>query len=385
MVQLQLSGHGPTESNIAGDNMTMPFRLNAVAVVVLMGLIGHAGAETKSTDMYGKELKIEPSRNLFARFGLLGFKMNNKSEAAKDVSGPVLAEGARGVYCPVAYDADGDRLPESALCKSGSPAPTTIFDGTTETGLFGVPGNPNYSGVNTLGLPDDVKARIADPLPGAIGTVGMYFDEAHHWAVEVPVVALPFAIDVYGAGSFKQAGKIITGKALGFLVFGHYYFGERNSKFRPSVSLTANYLVPYDMEATSELVRWTGGRTKISSKASFGFGWLVGGKYAINDQWDLNFNVGQFAAKIDSTLVTYDTVFKANSPIFQYWPGVLGDNLRARRDDGILGDQLKGLIAYRNSDPANRVNGGAGLGTFTRTQSQTLDPYVMMMSVGYNF
>ena len=358
--------------------MTMPFRLSAVAVLVSMGFLGCAVAET-TTDRYGKELKIEPSHNLFARFGLLGFKMNNKSEAAKDVSGPVLAAGPRGIYCPVAYDVDGERLPSSALCKSGSPAPKTIYDGTTENGLFG------GTNAKTLGIPDDVKARIADPMPGAVGTLGMYFDEDHKWAVEVPVMALPYSIDIYGAGSFQQAGKIITGKALGFFVFGHYYFGEKNSKFRPSVSLTANYLAPFDMQSTPELVRWTGGRTKISSKASFGFGWLVGGKYAINDQWDLNINVGQFKATIDSTLTTYDTILKADSPIFQYWPGVLGNNLQARVSDGILADQLKGMIAYRDSNPANKVNGGDHLGNFTRTQRQTLDPYLMLMTVGYNF
>jgi len=43
------------------------------------------------------------------------------------------------------------------------------------------------------------------------------------------------------------------------------------------------------------------------------------------------------------------------------------------------------MEAYRNSDPANRVNGGANLGNFTRTQKQTLDPYVFLMTVGYNF
>jgi outer membrane protein W len=385
--------------------MAMPFCRNAAAVLILMGLIGHAGAETKSTDMYGKELKIEPSRNLFARFGLLGFKMNNKSEATKDVSGPVLSRpantttptaGDRGWYCRRGVDPsdpEGERL--LPYCDPAGPPAQTIYSGTggVRNIIFGTPGTANDTGLDSLGLPDNVKARIADPAPGAVGTVGMYFDEEHKWAVEVPVMALPFSIDIYGAGSFQQAGKIITGKALGFFVFGHYYFGEKNSKFRPSISLTANYLAPFDLEATSELERWTGGRTKISSKASFGLGWLVGGKYAINDRWDLNFNVGQFKSTVDSTLTTYDTIFKGNSnpatgsPIFQYWPGVLGDNLRNARDNqgGLLQTQLEAMIAYRNSDPANRVNGGANLGNFTRTQRQTLDPYIMLMTVGYNF
>ncbi|MDO8991171.1 MAG: OmpW family outer membrane protein, partial [Sideroxyarcus sp.] len=236
----------------------------------------------------------------------------------------------------------------------------------------------------------NVKANISDPAPGAIGTVGMYFDEDHKWAVEVPVMALPFDIEVYGAGSFQNAGKIITGKTLGFLIFGHYYFGHKNDKFRPSVSVTANYLIPYDLQATSELERWTGGRTRVSSKGSLGLGWLVGGKYAINDRWDLNLHVGQFKAKVENTLTTYDTFFNARpgpnrSPIFDYWPGVLGNNLRSLRATGILDGQLSGMTAYRNSDVANRVNGGANLGTFTRKQTQTLDPYVLMMTVGYNF
>src|SRR5690606_39865508 len=40
---------------------------------------------------------------------------------------------------------------------------------------------------------------------------------------------------------------------------------------------------------------------------------LVGGKYAINDRWDLNFNFGQFKAKLETTLTTYDTDFRARS------------------------------------------------------------------------
>lgn len=357
--------------------MTLPFRLGAIAVLIF-GAMGNVGAET-TTDRYGKELKIEPARNVFARFGLLGLKLNNKSEAAKDMSGPVLAAGPRGMYCNRGVDSEGDPLPESSRCQPGSPAPATIFDGTTQNGLFA------GTGVDTLGIPADVRARIADPLPGAIGTLGMYLDENKHWAVEAPVMALPFDVDIFGEGSFKNAGKIITGKTLGFLIFGHYYFGNKDSKFRPSVSLTANYLAAFDLQATPSLVRWTGGTTKITSKGSFGFGWMVGGKYALNDRWDINLNVGQFKAKVENTLTTYDTVLRASSPIFTYWPGVLGDNLRARIADSILDNQLRGMMAYRNSDPANRVNGGANLGNFTRKQTQTLDPYVLMMTVGYNF
>ncbi|MBC7699576.1 OmpW family outer membrane protein [Aquabacterium sp.] len=364
--------------------MTMPFRLSAVAGLILLGAMANAGAET-TTDRYGKELKIEPSHNIFARFGLLGLKMNNKSEAAKDVSGAVLSAGQRGRYCPV--DPGDPRL--FPLCSEADS--DTIYGTGVQTTLFGIPGTPSDTQTDILGLPDNVKAKFADPAPGAIGTLGMYLDEDHHWAVEVPVMALPFSVDVYGAGSFEKAGKIITAKALGFLVFGHYYFGKKADKFRPSVSLTANYLVPFDEEATSSLVRWTGGRTKVSSKGSLGLGWLVGGKYAIDDRWDLNFSFGQFNAKVESTLTTYDTILNGRSvaaggsPIFEYWPGVLGDNIRRLRRSGFLYSQLEGMIAYRNSDPANRVNGGANLGTFTRTQKQTIDPYVLMMTVGYNF
>lgn len=363
-------------------------RLIAVSAII-SAVACSVNAET-TTDRYGKELKIEPARNMFARFGLLGFKMNNKSEAAKDVSGPVLAAGDRGWYCPSV-----DGVPDCSEPRA------TIYGTTTQDTLFGTPGNgttlpsANYTGVSVLGLPDDVRARIADPAPGAVGTLGMYFDENKKWAIEVPVMALPFAISVYGDGTFKQAGEIITGKALGFFVFGHYYFGEKNSKFRPSVSLTANYLAPFDMQATPELVRWTGGRTKISTKGSFGLGWLVGGKYAINDRWDINVNVGQFKARVDTTLTTYDTSFNGTqnvarrSPVFQYWPGKLGENLRYLRGvsstDNLLKPILDGMMAYRNSDPANRVNGGANLGNFTRTQRQTLDPYLLIMTVGYNF
>lgn len=364
-----------------------PFRRSAVALLISLGALGSATAET-TTDRYGKEFRIEPARNLFARFGLLGFKMNNKSEAAKDVSGPVLSRpansssptvGDRSWWCP-AFDDNDDPVTPCNPANSILAGPVqTIYGGAIESGLFA------GTGTDELGLPEDVRAKFANPTPGAVGTLGLYLDEDHKWAIEAPIMALPFNIDVYGAGAFQNAGKIIKAKALGLLVFGHYYFGQKNDKFRPSVSLTANYLVPFDIQSTSQLELWTGGRTKISSKASFGLGWMVGGKYSFNDRWDVNFNVGQFKAKIDSTLVTYDTVFTPNSPIFTYWPGQLGENLRALKRQNVLVTQLRGMIAYRNYDPANRVNGGANLGTYTRTQSQTLDPYVMLMTVGYNF
>jgi outer membrane protein W len=370
--------------------MTMPFRLSAIAVLVSIVAVGNAFSET-TTDRYGKELKIEPSHNFFARFGLLGLKMNNGHEAVRDVSGGVLERpadadnttnppaGTRGYYCPGGnFDGNGDLLP---LC-SPDAAPTqygTIYGTTTETALF------KSTGTDVLGLPEDVRMRIADPLPGAIGTLGMYLDEDHKWALEAPVMALPFSVSIYGAGSFERVGKMATGKALGVIVFGHYYFGQKADKFRPSVSLAANYLIPFDLEATPELERWTGGVTKISSKGSLGWGWLVGGKYALNERWDLNFNVGQFKAKIDNTIVTYDTRFTKDSPIFTYWPGQLGVNLRSLARQGILATQLQGMEAFRNSDPAFKVNGGSYLGTFTRKQTQTLDPYVLLMTVGYNF
>lgn len=376
--------------------MTMPFRLSTVALLISVGALGSAVAET-TTDRYGKELKIEPSRNIFARFGVLGIKLNNKSEAARDVTGPVLSRpanltaitpGDRGWMCYQALDSNGDPLPrcDPSIVPYIGPggAISTVYADSAPGGVLDL--LYRGTGVDELGLPENVKANFKSPAPGAIGTLGMYLDEDHKWAVEVPVMALPFDIDVDGAGAFQNAGKIIKAKALGLLVFGHYYFGQKNDKFRPSVSLTANYLIPFNVRATSELERWTGGRTKVSTKSSFGLGWMIGGKYAFDDRWDFNLNVGQFKAKVDSTLITYDTILTENSPIFTYWPGQLGANLRAlKSNSGILANQLNSLRAYRNYNPANRVNGGANLGTFTRTQSQTLDPYVVMMSVGYNF
>ncbi|MBA4110640.1 MAG: hypothetical protein C0487_13730 [Leptothrix sp. (in: Bacteria)] len=391
--------------------MTMPFRLSAVAGLIFLGAMANAGAET-TTDRYGKELKIEPTRNIFARFGVLGFKLNNKSEAARDVSGavlappavartnpllpPVITPGDRSWTCNRGLPIDPDD-PDLGFLPPCSPAADpvdrygTIYGSSNQEVLFGdpdVPGSPASQGIDTLGLPPDVRAHITNPAPGAVATVGMYFDEAHKWAVEVPVMALPFKVDIYGRGTFQNAGKIITGKTLGFFVFGHYYFGQKADKFRPSVSLTANYLIPFDLQATSSLENWAGGKTKISSKGSIGLGWLIGGKYAINDRWDVNLHMGQFKAKVENTLVTRDTVFTDQSIVFQNWPGALGERLRALAAGGssnLLKTQLQELILYRNYDPSHRVNGGANLGTFTRKQTQTLDPYVVMMTVGYNF
>jgi hypothetical protein len=107
----------------------------------------------------------------------------------------------------------------------------------------------------------------------------------------------------------------------------------------------------------------------------------------LTERWSLNANFGQLKAKTEAKITTFDTYFDSSSTILARYPSQLASNLAQLVDnqnpgnliDGTLGD----LMEYRNS--GHQVNGGANLGNFTRKQKQTLDPYVLFVSVGYNF
>lgn len=348
--------------------------------LLLSALTATATAQTNSGG--GSWLpEIQPSHQYFIRFGWASMKMNNKSEAAYDVDGPVLAEGERGRAC------------NNAQCTTFK----NVYNPVLTDILFDDPANPQ-SGVSgdkstwinsgVLGIPDNVRARASD-ASGAFGSIGMYLDEGQNWAVEALVLGLPFHSDIEGAGAFEGVGKIITTKFLPPTGFLHYYFGKKGDTFRPSVSAALNYTIFFDSRATSQFEALAGGRTTVSLKNSLGFGLFVGGTFNLTERWSLNANFGQLKAKTEATITTFDTYFDSKSDILKRYPAQMAANLAALSDDhgipdsnltdGTLGD----LMIYRNK--GHQVNGGANLGNFTRKQKQTLDPYVLFMSVGYNF
>lgn len=334
-----------------------------------------ATTATAQTNSGGSWLpEIQPAHQYFMRFGWAGMKMNNKSEAAYDTDGPVFAEGERSLAC-------------------GNLACTTSvsrFTPVVTKALFNDPDNPqpNPPGQNratmlnggVMGIPDNVKA-VASDANGAFGSIGMYLDDGQNWAVEALVLGLPFHSDIDGAGAFDGVGKIITTKFLPPTAFLHYYFGKKGDMFRPSVSAALNYTIFFDTRATSQFEALAGGRTTVSLKNSLGFGLFVGGTFNLTERWSLNANFGQLKAKTEATITTYDTYFDSDSAILKRYPAKLAANIAGASTtvDNVLTD----LMEYRNS--GHQVNGGANLGNFTRKQRQTLDPYVLFMSVGYNF
>lgn len=360
-------------------------RLGFVSVL-LSALTVTATAQTNSGG--GSWLpEIQPSHQYFMRFGWASMKMNNKSEAAYDTDGPVLAAGERGQGCTFSRcGTNNNNTGTLYVNKYNSALTTTLFDdpANPQSGISGPPSSWLNGGV--LGIPDNVKARASD-ADGAFGSIGMYLDEDQNWAVEALVLGLPFKSEIEGAGAFEGVGKIITTKFLPPTAFLHYYFGKKGDAFRPSISAALNYTIFFDARATSEFQALAGGRTTVSLKNSLGFGLFVGGTYNLTERWSLNANLGQLKAKTEATIRTYDTYFESSSAILQYYPSQLAANIASLTNGGAPGNltdgTLSALINYRNN--GHQVNGGANLGNFTRKQKQTLDPYVLFMSVGYNF
>lgn len=352
-------------------------RLGFVSVL-LSALTVTATAQTNSGG--GSWLpEIQPSHQYFMRFGWASMKMNNKSEAAYDVDGPVYAEGERStqtctvniVNCPLGYK-DQFRTTVGKVLFNDPDNPQPVASGVIDKSIMLNGGE--------LGIPAGVTARAGD-TGGAFGSIGMYLDDNQSWAVEALVLGLPFSSDIEGAGSFEGVGKIITTKFLPPSALLHYYFGKKGDRFRPSVSAAVNYTIFFDTRATSNFETLAGGRTTVSLKNSLGFGLFAGGTFNLNERWSLNANIGQLKVKTEATITTYDTMFFADSEILTRYPAKLAASFEL--NNTLVGGTLDKLAAYRNN--GHQVNGGANLGNFTRKQRQTLDPYVLFMSVGYNF
>jgi len=312
--------------------------------------------------------EIQPSHQYFMRFGWASMKMNNSGGTVYDADGPVYAAGERSRTCTT--------NPCGVINSTG-------YASTIAPILFNDPANPGVLlNGGALGIPEGVTARAKDSS-GGFGSIGMYLDDNQTWAVEALVLGLPFSSDIEGSGAFEGVGKIITTKFLPPSAFLHYYFGKKSDWFRPSISAAVNYTIFFDTRATSTLSDLAGGRTTISLKNSFGLGAFVGGIFNLSERWSLNANIGQFKVKTTATITTYDTVLDSSSAILSRYPAQLAANIQELNDFSLLDTTLERLQNYRNS--GHQVNGGANLGNFTRKQKQTLDPYVLFMSVGYNF
>lgn len=269
-------------------------------------------------------------RRWFVRIGAAGLKLNDSSTDVRDLTGPVLRSS------------DHPILPLLA------------------------------PGVDAFGTPAGVTVDVKDSA-SLFGSVGKFLDD--HWAIEGLVLALPFKHDIHGAGTIARLGKVATVKQLPPTLILHRYFGDFDAKFRPSIGIGLNYTYFFDAKSTPALEAYTGGRTRIKMKPSLGLGLFAGAQYRINERLHVKLTVGYVRVRTTATMTTSNTMLSGNSPVLHDYPYPVNQI----PTDPVAREAMDNLIDQVAADR------GGSLGTFKREIRSKLDPYVVLLSVGYSF
>jgi outer membrane protein W len=240
-----------------------------------------------------------------------------------------------------------------------------------------------------LGTPCNTRARSQSMIGTPAVSIGYYLDDDFAWAVEGFVLAKPIDVTLQGDGPTSLNGKdIIKLKLLPPVVKLGYYFGARGDAIRPYAGLLGSYAVFYDIKATSTLNGYVGGSnpndTTVGIKNAFGWGWMLGARADLNDDWHVAFNIGKIRYKTEATLVTHNTVITSDSAVLQdYGPKAVeavtaGDSVITHGQGGVT--QLMCDVAR-----AKYGNTSCNHGTFTRKASSVLDNTLFVLSVGRSF
>lgn len=291
----------------------------------------HAQADASAAVRSGaNSLQIEPKRRWFARLGAAAIKPNDDSGDVRDITGPVLTASDHPLL--------------------GLIAP----------------------GVTSFGTPPGVTVDVREGY-SVYGSVGKFLDD--HWAIEGLVLALPFKHDIHGAGTIERLGKVATVKQLPPTVILHRYFGDWGAKFRPSLGVGINYTYFFDAKATPALESYTGGPTKIKMKPSWGLGLFAGAQYQVNERLHFKLTLGYVRVRTTGTMITRDTMLSGSSPVLSDYPYPV-NQIPTDPTSRQAMDNLIGQVATAR---------GGNLGTYERKIDSKLDPYVLLLSVGYSF
>ena len=308
----------------------------ALAAVMACGAQAqtHPGASiaTQALPAEGPALlpPLDRKRRWFFRVGAAGLKLNDASGNVRDMSGPVL----RATDHPI--------LPLLA------------------------------PGVDAFGTPEGVTVDVKNAV-SLFGSLGRFLDD--HWAVEGLLLAVPFRHDIHGAGTIERLGKVATVKQLPPTLILHRYFGDFDARFRPSIGIGLNYTKFFEAKATPALEAYTGGRTRIKMKPSWGLGLFAGGQYRISDRLHVKLTLGYVRVRTTATLTTTDTMLSGSSPVLDDYPYPVNQI----PTDPVAREAMDNLIDQVAADR------GGSLGTFKREIRSKLDPYVVLLSVGYSF
>lgn len=365
---------------------------------------GQAGAQALDDGGASTYLKLDnaDSRNYFVRFGYTYIKPNNKAGKVYDVTGPAV-----GYQQALTLVQQGKLIGNGVTCTpngtSGAATPPYRWGPTGAAGslcrTFGVEAQQldasmQADNISGLGIPPILSSEAVGAGSFTI-QAGLYLDDDHKWTAEPYVFGVPFQNKVYVTGNNSLSGQLgITTQQLPLTLVVNRYFGEKAAILRPSLGFGATYAIFFNTHATSALNEYSGGPTDVKIKNAFGYGPFAGVQVKLADRWHLSAQVGYMKLKTSALLTTRDTKLTdgttfgavvmdtanlANDPTSPYYN-------TAQTLCGMICDQS--LASYANTvkfmKAIQDANGG-NLGTFTRKQDVSLDPYVLSLSVGYEF
>lgn len=302
-------------------------RAAACIAAVFLGLLA-AGACAAAEGDEGSPSSATPRR--FFRFGIAGIHPNTRSSDARDITGPVL----RSTDHPI--------LPLLA------------------------------PGMDAFGIPANSRVDVRDGF-SVFGSVGQFLDD--HWAIEGLVLAWPFQHDVVGTGTIAHLGKVATVKQLPPTLILQRYFNDFDAAWRPSLGIGINYTRFFEARATPALEAYTGGPTSIKMKPSWGLGVFAGLQHRLSDRLHINLTLGYVNVRTTATMITRDTMLSGSSPVLYDYPYPVNQIPTDPVSREAMDNLVRQVAAQR----------GGSLGTFERQIDTRLNPYVVLLSMGYSF
>lgn len=327
--------------------------------------------------------KAEPRlrERMFMRLDYIRANVKTTSSDVQDVSGPVVGKSDFSRYLGGAS--------ATFLTSGQRTSYRTTIQNLFNTGINNDVALGYACESAGLGTPCGTRARSQSMIGTPAVSIGYYLDEDQTWAVEGFVLAKPLDVTIQGDGPSGLNGKdIIKLKLLPPIVKLGHYFGARGDTIRPYAGLMGSYAVFYDVKATGTLNSYVGGSnpndTTIGLKNAFGWGWMLGARADVTDDWHVAFNIGKIRYKTEATIVTHNTVITADSPVIKDY----GPNVQEAIEGGnsVIVHGVGGTTQIM-CDLARAKYGSTSCnhGTFTRKASSVLDNTMFVLSVGRSF
>lgn len=169
-------------------------------------------------------------------------------------------------------------------------------------------------GINHISPDVSSGDMSASSLPGTKADVGsstsMILSGAYMITDNISAelcLGLPHKHNVYGDGAIKGSGKIGTVESLPPALFAQYRFLDPKARFRPYVGLGVIYAMTRKETGNAALTALTnpGGQpTTFSVGSAWGFAGQIGGSYAINEKWYVDFTASKTFLKQTATFST---------------------------------------------------------------------------------